>query len=62
MILNRRELRCIADILDNFSSADYIELKSKSNGIGRSLEAIVPTTIMDIDGKFVIPITTEGHW
>jgi hypothetical protein len=63
ILLSRREVQNILDVMDNFPQKESYEFDYRTGGgIGATLDMIIPTVIDGIHGKFTVEITTPEDW
>jgi hypothetical protein len=63
ILLNRKDMRKIQDILDQFKEVENFSLViDNQNEIGYNLKMIVDLEVNDVVGEFTIPIVGEKDW
>jgi hypothetical protein len=63
ILLNRKDMRKIQDILDQFKEVENFSLViDNQNEIGYNLKMIVDLEVNDVVGEFTIPIVSEKDW
>ena len=61
--LSRKNLKKIQSVLDKFTDVDNFELEYDiSSGIGTTLNMKFTSVVNDIQGVFIIPITSFDDW
>ena len=63
ILLNRKDVQRIQDMLDKFKEVDNFSLVLDSqNEIGYNLKMIVDLEVHNVVGEFTIPIVDEKDW